>query len=316
MKLAECDPRDLSRSMRRGGMRLRSGPFVVRLYGRLPSLIEQLRLLYPDTEIFADTAPVLTDFYLGLARPRGLRRWLHPQIRLLTDWEAPFEPFPYDHALPLFEWGLNWRIAVQAHQFLMLHAAAVARHDHAIIMPALPGSGKSTLRAALMLRGWRLLSDEFGLIRPDDPDLALHALPRVIPLKNASIEVIRRFSDTAVLGPTFPKTRKGDVAHLAPTTESQLRWADTAQPAMLLFPLYQAQADTELTRLNAAEAFTQLAGNSFNYRLQGERGFRALTALGKRCPAYRLVYSDLDDAIGRINALLDQVVERASTAAR
>ena len=315
MKLGDCDSSDLSQTMQRRGIRLRSGPFVVRLHGRLPKLVEQLHYLYPETEIFSDEEPVLTDFFLGLERPLGIRRWARPQIRLVTDWEVPFEPFPFDHALPLFEWGLNWRIAMQAHQFLMLHAAAVARKDHAIIMPALPGSGKSTLCAALMLRGWRLLSDEFGLIRPDDPDLALHSLPRVIPLKNASIEVIRDFSDQAVLGPTFPKTRKGDVAHLAPTAESQRRWTDTAQPRLLLFPLYQAGAHTELSVLNAAEAFTQLAGNSFNYRLQGARGFRALTSLGKRCPAYRLVYSNLDDAIARINALLDEIVKVPPTPA-
>lgn len=309
MKLAECTAKDLSQRMQSSGLRLRSGPFVVRLHGHMPALVGQLRRLYPETETFADQDPVLTDFHLGLVRPRGFRRWLQPQIRLVTDWEVPFEPFPYDHALPLYEWGLNWRIALQAHQFLMLHSAAVARRGHAIVMPAMPGSGKSTLCAAMMLRDWRLLSDEFGLIRPEDPTLALHPLPRVIPLKNASIEVIRNFSEDAILGPTFPKTRKGDVAHVAPTAQSQLRWADTAKPALLLFPRYRAGAMTELAPLNAAEAFMHLASNSFNYRLEGERGFRALTAMAKRCPAYRLSYSDLDQAIGRINSLFDDLVD-------
>lgn len=294
--------------MRRDGVRFRGGPFVVRLRGQAPGLAGLLRRLYQETEVFAETDPVLTHFHLGLKRPRGIRRWARPTVRLETDWDVPFDPFPLDHALPLFEWGLNWRIAMQSHQFLMLHAAAIARGEHAIVMPALPGSGKSTLCAALMLRGWRLLSDEFGLIRPEDPDLMLHALPRVIPLKNASIAVIRDFSSDATIGPTFPKTRKGDVAHLAPSAESQRRWAETAKPSLLLFPKYTAGADSDLSILNAAEAFLKLAGNSFNYRLQGARGFRALTTLAKRCTAYTLTYSDLDDAIERINELLDNIV--------
>jgi predicted ATPase len=32
----------------------------------------------------------------------------------------------------------------------------VERDGHALILPAMPGSGKSTLTAALVQRGWRL----------------------------------------------------------------------------------------------------------------------------------------------------------------
>ncbi|MBK9234594.1 MAG: hypothetical protein IPO19_00450 [Rhodoferax sp.] len=35
-----------------------------------------------------------------------------------------------------------------------------------LVMPAIPGSGKSTLTAGLSLSGWRLLSDEFGALDP------------------------------------------------------------------------------------------------------------------------------------------------------
>lgn len=64
----------------------------------------------------------------------------------------------------MFEWGLNWVVAQNAHQFLVIHAAVVERHGRALIFPGAPGSGKSTLCAALLSRGWRLLSDEMALI--------------------------------------------------------------------------------------------------------------------------------------------------------
>ena len=64
----------------------------------------------------------------------------------------------------MLEWGLNWCVAGHAHQYLMLHAAALERNGRAVILPGDPGAGKSTLTAALMLSGWRLLSDEITLV--------------------------------------------------------------------------------------------------------------------------------------------------------
>jgi HprK-related kinase A len=83
----------------------------------------------------------------------------------------------------MLEWGMNWCIASHMHYYLMLHAAVLERDGHALIMPGDPGAGKSTLTAALMLDGWRLLSDEIALI--DRNDGLLYGLARPVSLKNA-----------------------------------------------------------------------------------------------------------------------------------
>jgi len=298
--------RDLWQRMRGDGLRFRSGPFSVRLCGGTRPLAAQLALLYPELQPCTGDDGLPADFHLRLARPHSARRWLRPQVRLVTDLDLPYDPFPLDHALPLFEWGMNWCIAMQAHQYLMLHSAVVEKDGHALVMPALPGSGKSTLCAALMLRGWRLLSDEFGLIRPDDPHLALHPLPKPIPLKNASIDAIRHFSPDAVLGPTFPNTRKGDVAHLQANLDSQRRAGETALPKRFLFVQYQAGAATRLEALSPGWTFLKVSTNSFNYRLQGAAGFRAVTRLARNCPSHALHYSDLDQAVAAVEQLWDQ----------
>lgn len=302
MILQELSPRERAKRLRRGGLRVRTGPFVLCLHSEHVAIGEQLATLYPLAPVLEDDAPDLTHFTIHLQRPLGLRRWWRPQIALSTDAATPFAPFPLDHALPLLEWGYNWCIATQAHHFLMLHAAVVEKDGLALIMPALPGSGKSTLCAALMLRGWRLLTDEFGLIRPDDPELRLWPLPRPVALKNASIKVIRHFAPDAVLGPTFAKTRKGDVAHLMPSLQSQRDWALPARPGWVLFPRFEAGAATHMAPLGRGWTFLKLSGNSFNYKLQGARGFKAVAELVKRCPAEALNYSDMDEAIARIEA--------------
>lgn len=242
------------------------------------------------------------DLHVTLAPGRGARRWFRPQVRFRIDGIEPFEPFPRANLLPLYEWGVNWCFGQRFNQYVLLHAGVLAEGDRAVVMPAVPGSGKSTLTAAMMLSGFRLLSDEFGVLRPETGEL----LPMLKPvaLKNRSIDVIRDFSAGARLGPTFVGTRKGDVAHLAPDGGSVAARRRPARPALVLFPAYRAGAALSLTPQPPEQAFARLAFNSFNYAVLGAVAFNAVADLAGCCPAYQLTYSRLDEAIGCIRELL------------
>ena len=247
------------------------------------------------------TAPHVLDYAIRAFRPGSLRRWIRPQVLFEIDSKRPFEPHPAENAFPMYEWSLNWCIATSAHRYMMLHSGAVAFDDQALIMPGTPGSGKSTLSAALHLRGARLLSDEFGLVRPEVGDLL--PMPRAIPLKNASIEAILEFEPDALLGPTYPKTRKGRVRHLRPDDDSQCRQHEPATPRWLVFPKYQAGAAEQLRPLDKTEAFRQLAFNCFNYRLLGETSFRAVAEMIRAVDCYTFSFSRLDRATEMLAAL-------------
>jgi HprK-related kinase A len=280
----------------------RVGPFVVRLQTPLACVADLVRWCYSACDS-GDAAKSLVQFNVRLERGPFFRRWWRPQAIFQLEDERPFEPFPEDHAFALLEWGVNWAIAMRAHQFLMLHAAVLERDNRALLLPGVPGSGKSTLAAALALRGWRLLSDEFGLVDP--ATLEVLPLPRAIPLKNESIAVIRGFSADAELGPIFPRTRKGDVSHLRPPGDSLRRQQEPARPAWIVFPRYLARSPLRREALTRGHAFARLSQNSFNYRLLGATGFNALSALVQRCGCWRAEYSDLDaiaDAMERLPA--------------
>jgi len=209
---------------------------------------------------------------------------------------------PLQHAFPMFEWGLNWCVSTRAHRFLIVHAAVLERGGRALIMPAPPGSGKSTLTAALCGRGgWRLLSDELTLIGLDDGLV----LPNVRPvsLKNSSIGIIRHYLPNAVLSPPVTDTTKGTVAHMRAPADSVARGDESALPAWVVFPQYAADAPITLEPLAPAATFMELAGNSFNYSVLGERGFHALGRLIDQVQGYRFRYSKLDEALELMSQL-------------
>jgi len=294
VKVAELGPDAVHGALHDGRFVYQVGPFNVRVHSRLKQVSRLMHRLYGQFPV-ADADSVILDFAIKLAAPNTPRRWLKPKVFLRTDGRSPFAPFPADTAFPLLEWGLNWCIAMRAHQYLLLHSAVVEKHGKAVLFPAWSGAGKSTLSAALSLRGWRLLSDEFGMVRPGVN--ALIPLPRCIPLKNESIEVIRRFAPEAVLGPVFPKTRKGSVAHLKPELESVQRMHEAAEPAFVVFPRYVAGSIVQARPLAKARAFLKLAGNSFNYELLGAEAFRAVDTLIRSSECLLFEYSELDDAV-------------------
>ena len=294
------DRRQIGQRLRHTGLRIRIGPFSVNLQSPLDKVAEMMAFFYrgyplPEPDTF-------TDFFIRIERPAGLRRWLRPQSVFAFDGFRPFKPLPRDQAFAMFEWGLNWCIATNAHRYLIIHAAVVAKAGRALILPGEPGAGKSTLCAALVSRGWRLLSDEMALIDPGS--LAITPIPRPIGLKNESIAIMQAFGDRQDIGPPVADTAKGTVAHMRPPADS-IRNADrVATPAGILFPAYAAGTGTRLQRVTRPAALARTAEQSFNYHILGADGFATLRRLATTCPAYDLGYSQLDSAIAHCDDLL------------
>jgi len=276
-----------------------TGPFRIGVRSSDAAFADTFSFFYRDC--VCDEASLVLDFDIKIYRPGSLRRWVRPQVLFEIDGVRPFDPHPIENAFPMYEWGLNWSLASSANRYLMLHAGTVAFGDRALIMPGTPGSGKSTLSAALHLRGARLLSDEFGLVRPERADLL--PMPRGIPLKNTSIEAILEFDPAAPLGPTYPKTRKGRVRHLRPGRDSQARQHEPAIPRWLVFPKFQVGVEETLRPLDKTEAFRQLAFNCFNYKLLGETSFRAVAQLIRQMDCYTFTFSNLERAVAQLSAL-------------
>ena len=291
------------RSLLSEGMVLETGPFLIRVQTDIPDFAKTLRFLYAQTKYLENDPGEVIDFHITIKRPPGSRHWWRKQVIFILDGHSPFAPYPMDHAYPLFEWGLNWCIANRAHQYLMFHSAVVERNGKAVIMPALPGSGKSTLCAALMASGWRLLSDEFGIIRMDDGMLL--PMPRPIPLKNASIPVMQTFAPEWEMGPVFPKTRKGTVCHMKPSSDAVQHSSQAATPSWVIFPQYRAGADAILGPLPATEHFVRLSGNAFNYALKAQAGFDQVARMISECEFRTFEFDDLTAAVATLNRLTD-----------
>ncbi|SEK79525.1 Hpr(Ser) kinase/phosphatase [Roseateles sp. YR242] len=300
MKLAELPREDLRHRLRRDGLALRLAPFTVNVRSDLPHLADDIALMYEGFEL----APRqdFVDFHVAVLRSPHWRSRLMGRAEFWFDGQRSFTPLPAAQALAMLEWGINWCIAAHAHQYLLIHAAVLERGGRALLMPAPPGAGKSTLCAALAHRGWRLLSDELGLL--DLRTGELHGMARPINLKNASIPLVKAFAPEARFSASMPNTSKGTVALVRAPEAAIARRGVPATPAWVVLPAWRGYSSARLEPVERASAFMALAEQSFNYDLHGQAGFQALGALVDRCECYRFEYGQLDDAVAHFDSLV------------
>lgn len=299
MKISFYSLAQLKHKLKTEGIFLRAGQYLCRIRTSLPLVAEGIANLYADYAVEPESD--FADFHISLVHPNNLRRWLKPQVLFLLDGVTPFKPLAYDQAFPMFEWGLNWCISTRINNQLIIHAAVVEKNGYALIMPGEPGSGKSTLCAALVSRGWRLLSDELTMVSLQNGKVV--PLPRPVSLKNESIEVIRSFSPDAIMGRISHDTAKGSVSHMRVPTAHVERANETATPAWVVFPKYIGGSSLSLVPLTKGTATIRLVENSFNYSILSEKGFTAITEMVDQSDCFDFSYSVLDEAISQFDEL-------------
>ncbi|GAB5450553.1 MAG: HprK-related kinase A [Halioglobus sp.] len=300
MQLHHLHSGDLQDTLARGELRIRVGPYIYRMQSNLKPVAQGLATLYADFPL-ADTGEFV-DFDVALVQ-RGLRQKLNHRCEFLFDRQNPFETIATEQSYAFMEWGMNWCVSLHSNEYLKLHAAVVARNGRGVIMPGVPGAGKSTLCAALALQGWRVLSDEHALIPPESTDLV--PLCRPVSLKNESIDAIRAFSNECVLGPTSSNTHKGVVAHMKADLCADSHAANLVPAYAMVFPQYDPQATQQLAPRAKTASFILAAYHSFNYSLMGEAGFDAMHHLLDNVHCYDLTYHDLNWAVDAMQQVLE-----------
>ena len=296
--LSHLPTNDIGHRLASGELHLRVGPYIYNLQSDLSSIATGIETLYGDFPL-ADPRE-FTDYSVGM-KYKGLLQRLRGQAEFLFDHQSPFGAIPIEQAYAFMEWGMNWCVSIHANEYLKLHAAVVAKNGMAIIMPGIPGAGKSTLCAALGLSGWRILSDEHALIPPGTAEVV--PLYRPVSLKNESIQVIESFSSNAIFGPVSKETHKGVVAHMKGDLEPDTHDSRALPVRIMMFPRYSQDEQQGLSPRRRTESFILAAYHSFNYSLMGEAGFQAMKTLVDSVECYDLVYRDLEWAIQTVEDL-------------
>ncbi len=275
------------------------GPAGFRIGSHWRQPVEQLAALYSDYP-----SPDIPDFTVRLDAPSLLRRFVRKSVAIDGDFMLPDAvPLPFGQALLAAEMGMNLQMALGWRRHLLLHASAVERDGRALIMTGASGSGKSTLSALLGRRGWRFMGDEFVLL--DLESGAATPFPRMISLKNEAIAAMQAAAPDAIFGPLMQATPKGDIMHMVPPADAITRMAESAPPALLLFPRFGHLS--AVREVAPGETFMRMTQASTNYVALGEVGFRAMTRFVKAVPARAIDYPSGEEAVALVERLWERL---------
>jgi hypothetical protein len=190
-------------------------------------------------------------------------------------------------------WKASLEAIETAEDVLVLHAGAVALRGAAVVLPAPPDSGKTTLTAALVREGFRYLSDEAALL---DPRTGLvHPFPRALAMDGGSLRAV---------GAT--DRHDGGILRHVPVGDLGGRAADGPEPvAAVVFPSYRPGADVAIEPVGRAATVVALAEQAFNAERFGAEGVRLLADVVRGATCWRLTMGDAR----RAAALVREVVE-------
>lgn len=294
--LGELPPAVIETSLRGSGICIEIGSYICRIFsdtGLLSAPLTQLYSAYPATL----NTDVLVDFEINL---RKIRNHSGKRVEFIWEGKSPFPSLPLSQTHPLFEWGLNWAIATLSGNDIVIHSAVIEKKRTALLLPGDPGSGKSTLCAALAFSGWRLLSDELTIINRQT--LKVRPIPRPISLKDQSIRLIKLLYPEKFITEPISETRKGDIAYAKPDEDAVMATNEEAPIGLILFPQYQPGTALEVTQISRAFALAKLLENTFNVGLLGKEGFVDAARAIADADCYQVAYSSFDELIPWLNS--------------
>jgi hypothetical protein len=204
-----------------------------------------------------------------------------------------------EHAVDILLWHVNQEAVQSCADHVVLHAAAAASGDRAVLLPGPSGAGKSTLVAGLAGSGLDYVTDEAvaigvgdGLVTPFPKPLGLHSGAVAL------FPELARIASAVRLGTAGPR-------HVPPAWLGARPARAASSPVLVVFPRYVAGSPVSMAPLHPAEALVALCQAAFNLSRTGRAGFARLAALARTAPAYTLTGGDLAGAVAAVRAALE-----------
>lgn len=200
---------------------------------------------------------------------------------------------PFEFA-SFIEWSIIDTALERMEGYYQIHGGAVVKNNMGLILPAAPGSGKTTLTVALTMNSFQCLSDDIVLIDADS--LRLNPFSRNIFITEEKKGVFDRYGINLPL-------RKSEWMEYGGWDFIFHPEAIQTTVDFIIFPKYNPAQKTELKRISKGKAIFEIIKESFNIHKFRDRGVDIVHRLVENSECFQLTVNDLNEAVKIISDL-------------
>lgn len=199
--------------------------------------------------------------------------------------------------------SLVWQTAVHSHDFFLdIHAGVVGDGDQCILLPAPPGSGKSSLTLALAHHGYEFFSDEVALLH--EPGFQVESVPLAACVKESGLGLISQYYPEVCNLESHMRS-DGKIVRYLPPDAANIPANGTKRPvAAIIFPRFDPSAAFDFSPMSKLEALVLLLQECLIVdSVLNPKKIEDLLNWIKQTPCYRLTNHNLDKAVKSIQNL-------------
>jgi hypothetical protein len=199
---------------------------------------------------------------------------------------------PADELATVLKGQLLEEALARANYELALHAATLVRNERMMLLSGHPGAGKTTLTLALVDAGFGFAGDDVALLSSDS---RVTGIPFAPACKAGSWRLISQYRPDIENSPIFRRCDRRRVRYpaltgLVPSVPRSVGW--------VIFLDRRGGESAGLIRIDPVSAVQGMLRESYarGRRLMAS-GFTSILRVVERAECYRLVYSELEDAV-------------------
>jgi hypothetical protein len=187
--------------------------------------------------------------------------------------------------------NINALLFKEVDEFLIIHAGAVKKDGRLLFFPGFSGSGKSTITALFVLKGWEYLGDDLIFINLKDKKIYPYPIP--LRLKDPPQELKALVESASDLKAEKFIWEGQDFLYLLPEMGLKTPF-DSEELDALLFPFFSPGKSFSLRQLNATDIFKRLLIHSINFSSCPREAFDLVFALSKKTVGHEATFGHFE----------------------
>jgi hypothetical protein len=201
----------------------------------------------------------------------------------------------------LFVWHVNHTaIETSVPNYVLLHSAAAVRSGITVMLPADQECGKTTTVAGLLRSGFDYVTDEAVAIDPTTG--CVTPFPKNLTLDEGSWPLFPECM------PRRPPDWRRQWHAPAWLLGARAATEPVPPPRVIVFPRYEAGADTRLMPISQAEAVRELAQLTFSFNSHAGRNLKVLARTVAGASVTRLTIGSLEGAVNIIEEIVSETL--------